>query len=197
MSDPSPPRAVIDADIIFSRVLHELIGRIARTMRLLDLIWSDELLEEAKNKLIERKGLADPVAERWVGYLRENFPSGQTGTENVLTNEQLGALTIDPDDRHVCALAIAGRAQFLFTHDRGYLREALKEHGIEVTRPDDFLLSVWAEQGEAMIELLERQASSWAGGRPLDELLNAIERAGAAGFVRSVRFDLTGDEEAL
>lgn len=92
MSDPSPPRAVIDTDIMFSRVLHELIGRVARTMRLLDLIWSDELLDEAKRKLMERKGLADHVAERWVGYLRENFASGHTSTENVLSSEQLDAL---------------------------------------------------------------------------------------------------------
>jgi hypothetical protein len=35
------PRAVLDADIIFSRVLHELMGRIAAELRLLDLFWSD------------------------------------------------------------------------------------------------------------------------------------------------------------
>jgi hypothetical protein len=113
----------------------------------------------------------------------------------VLSSEQLGALTADPDDRHVCALAIAGQARYLFTRDRGYLREALKEHGIEVARPDDFLVSVWAEHAQAMIELLERQANSWAGGRPVDELLAAIERAGAPRFAQRVRSELAGDEQ--
>jgi hypothetical protein len=51
------PRAVLDADIIFSRVLHELMGRLAAGARLFDLIWSEELLGEAKSSLIERKGL--------------------------------------------------------------------------------------------------------------------------------------------
>jgi hypothetical protein len=29
VSDPGPPRAVLDSDVIFSRVLHELFGRLA------------------------------------------------------------------------------------------------------------------------------------------------------------------------
>ncbi len=55
-------------------------------MRLLDLVWSKALLDEAERKLIERKGLEAHVAERWVGYLCENFPGGQTSIENVLTD---------------------------------------------------------------------------------------------------------------
>ena len=35
-----------------------------------------------------------------------------------------------------------------------------------------------------MIELLEHHAATWAGGRLLDELLTAIERAGTARFVQ-------------
>ena len=98
-----------------------------------------------------------------------------------MDSPELDALTRDPEDRHVCALAIAGRAQYLFTHDRGYLRDALLQHGIEVARPDDLLVATLEEQPEAMIELLHAQARTWAGGRPVIELLDAIERAGAAG----------------
>jgi hypothetical protein len=45
--DARLPRAVLDTDVIYSRVLHELIGRLAYQERLLTLIWSDELLNEA------------------------------------------------------------------------------------------------------------------------------------------------------
>ena len=48
-------RAVLDANVIFSRVLHELIGRLAREARLFDLIWSEALLAEAKRALIDAK----------------------------------------------------------------------------------------------------------------------------------------------
>jgi hypothetical protein len=70
-----PPRAVLDSDIIFSRVLHELMGRVATRLRVFDLFWSDQLLTEAKASLIRRKGLSDEVAQRWVDYLRESLSS--------------------------------------------------------------------------------------------------------------------------
>lgn len=184
MTNAARPRAVLDADIIFSRVLHDLMGRVARRLELLDLVWSEQLLNEAKQKLVERKGLDDRVAGRWVGYLRENFPAGATDIECVANDVEL---TIDPNDQHICALAIAGGASYLFTHDRGYLDDALKGYGVEVARPDHFLTEVFAEQPQAVVELLELQASAWAGGRAIDELLAAIERAGAGRFATDVR----------
>lgn len=44
MSRTGPPRAVLDSDIVFSRVLHELMGRVAKRLGLLNLVWSQELL---------------------------------------------------------------------------------------------------------------------------------------------------------
>lgn len=187
MSDSRPPRAVLDSDIIFSRVLHELLGRVARRLRLLDLVWSAQLLAEAKRSLIVRKGLSEEVATRWVGYLPQNFPDGRTEIEAALQGEEIGSLTVDADDRHVCALALAAGARYLFTHDRGYLREALAAHKVEVVRPEGFLLGAFDEQPGAISELLSLQASTWAGGRPLAELLDAIQRAGAPALAARVR----------
>jgi hypothetical protein len=62
---------VLDAEVIFSRVLHELVARLATELQLLTLIWSEELLEEATAALVERKPVAPEVASRWVGYLRD------------------------------------------------------------------------------------------------------------------------------
>jgi len=63
------PRAVLDSNVIFSRVLHELLGRAAGEARLFDLVWSEELLTETKRALIEEKPTSDAVAERWVNQL--------------------------------------------------------------------------------------------------------------------------------
>jgi predicted nucleic acid-binding protein len=125
VSQADPLRAVLDADIIYSRVLHELMGRVADDLRLLDLVWSDDLLAEACRSLTEKKGLTEKVAARWVDYLPRNFPDGRTDVAGV-GDVDVETLTDDPDDHHVCALAIASRASYLFTHDRGYLREALR-----------------------------------------------------------------------
>jgi predicted nucleic acid-binding protein len=182
-----PPRAVIDADIIYSRVLHDLMGRVANDLGLLNLVWSRELLAEAEQALVERKGLAAVAAQRWVGYLSENFPDGETSIEEALLSSKLDALTSDPGDRHVCALAIASDADYLFTHDRGYLADGLAAHGIEVGDPDTFLAAAFKNQPQAMLDLLELLASLWAGGKPITELLDALERAGAVTLAEKAR----------
>lgn len=69
--------------IIYSRVLHELMGRVARRLRLLDLCWSEELLAEAAHSLVGKKGLSIDVAQRWVDRLPQNFPTGRTEIDDV------------------------------------------------------------------------------------------------------------------
>lgn len=176
---------MLDTDVIFSRVLHDLFGRLALRLRLIDLLWSDELLAEAKKTLIEDKGLAANTAERWVDYLRQNFPAGRTEIDQVTVD--LSQLTTDPDDHHICALAVAGKADYLITHDQGYLAAGLAQHGIEVLTPDAFLGPTFDEQPQAVLHVLELQAQDWGGGRPIDDLLDAIERAQAPQFATRAR----------
>lgn len=178
---------MLDTDVIFSRVLHDLFGRLARRLRLLDLLWSDELLAEAKKSLIEGKQLADDVAQRWVDYLPQGFPTGHTAIDEALATLEFSQLTTDPDDHHVCALAVAGRADYLITHDQGYQPAGLQQHGVEVLAPDAFLCPAFDEQPQAMLDVLELQAGDWGGGHPIGDLLDAIDRAQAPGFVGRAR----------
>jgi predicted nucleic acid-binding protein len=187
VSDTDALRAVLDVDIIYSRVLHDLMGRVAGRLRLLDLFWSEELLAEARRSLIEKKGLSSDTAQRWVAHLPQNFPAGHTRIDEILNTTDFSSLSTDPGDHHVCALAIASNAAYLFTHDRGYLRDGLRQHGIEVAAPDPFLTTAFDADPQAMLEILELQASSWAGGRPVQELLDAIDRAGAPSFADQAR----------
>jgi predicted nucleic acid-binding protein len=177
------PRAVLDTDIIFSRVLHELFGRIASDARLLDLIWSDELLAEARRVLIERKPLSPAAADHWVGYLRDAFPSGQVDLSTIEPTVDPASFTTDPNDTHVCALAIAGGADLLLTFDRGYLPDAFHRHGIEVVSPDSFLCEQIDQEADAILDILDAQLAVWDGGdHEMTELLAAFERAGAPKF---------------
>jgi PIN domain len=111
VSDSKRPRAVLDADIIYSRVMHELIGRVAAELRLLDLFWSEQLLTEAQRSLIEKKRIPPDSAQRWVDYLRRNFPGGIDPEQAPVPD--LASLTSDPADAHVCALAVAANADYL------------------------------------------------------------------------------------
>lgn len=189
MSDESRPRAVLDADILYSRVLHELLGRVAVQLRLLDLFWSEQLLTETQRSLIEKKGLPAESAGRWVEYLRRSFPAGRVAIERAELPD-LTSLTRDPGDNHICALALAAKADYLFTHDRGYLRDALSRYGVRVTAPDDFLAAAFDADPRGLLGRLELQASTWAGGRPIERLIDTIERAGAPVFAGKVRAHL-------
>jgi predicted nucleic acid-binding protein len=183
---------VLDTDIIFSRVLHDLFGRLALLPRRFDLLWSDDLLAEAKGKLIEEKALSSAVAERWVGLLAENFPVGRVEIADALAGLDFAALTVDPGDHHVCALAVAGNADYLITRDQGYLPDGLRRHGVEVVAPDDLLCCALDDQPQAVLDILEFQAGEWGGGRPVSALLEAFERASAPNFAAHARAELAG-----
>jgi predicted nucleic acid-binding protein len=185
-------RAVLDADIVFSRVLHDLFGRLALSLDLFDLLWSEELLAEVRRKLIEEKALSAEAAERWVGYLAESFPAGRVEIADAAAGLDFAELTADPDDHHVCALAVAGEADYLITRDQGYSSDGLRGHGVEVVGPDDLLCRVLDDQSQAVLDVLELQAGEWGGGRPVGVLLEAFERAGAADFAGRARTELAG-----
>jgi predicted nucleic acid-binding protein len=182
-----PPRAVLDSDVIFSRVLYELLGRLALRRRALTLIWSDELLAEAERVLAARKPLPPAVAARWVGYLREAFPHERVDLGSLGADVNLGSLTGDPDDEHVCALAVAGDAELLLTFDHGYRRAELQARGVAVLDPDTYLTDLLTKEPEAVLVSVRSTARAWGGGRPVGELVDALARAGAVQFAAHLR----------
>jgi len=182
-----PPRAVLDTDVIFSRVLHELLGRLALRRRALTLIWSDELLAEAARVLMARKALPATAAAQWVGYLRRAFPHERVDLAALDAGVDLGSLTSDPDDQHVCALAVAGRAELLLTFDRGYQRGELQALGVAVVDPDAYLVDLFTEEPDAVLASVRSTARAWGGGRPVGELVDALARAGAERFAERLR----------
>lgn len=182
-----PPRAVLDADVIFSRVLYELLGRLALRQRVLTLIWSEELLAEAERVLTARKPLPAAAAARWVGYLREAFPHERVDLDALDAGIDLGSLTGDPDDEHVCALAVAGHAELLLTFDHGYQRAELQALGVAVVDPDTYLTELLTQEPVAVLASVEATARAWGGGRPVVELVGALARAGAKRFAECLQ----------
>lgn len=186
------PRAVLDANVIYSRVLHELFGRLAGEGARLSVLWSNELLDEARRVIRDRKPTTDEVARRWVGYLPTAFPANRVDLAERDLAIDLTTLTSDPGDHHICALAIAGNADILITSDAGFggrshLAPPLAAHGVSVSTPDAFLTTDAQDEPELYLAIAARQAATWTGGRPLAELLDAYERAGAQGFAALLR----------
>jgi predicted nucleic acid-binding protein len=172
------PKAVLDTNVVFSRVLHELLGRAADTGGLLELIWSDELIRETTRVLVEEKGLDRVRAEVWAGLMANAFPAGRVDISQIPSDLDLSALTSDEDDQHICALAVAGGADHILTFDKSFDQPALQALGISVAEPDVFLSTAIDEEPDLFREILTEQAAAW-GGRTIEELIDAIERAGA------------------
>lgn len=180
-----PLRAVLDSDIIFSRVLHELLGRLAYDLDYFDLYWSDELLAEAERVLVEEKDppIRPERAAQWVDLMRQAFPDCRVDISTLPEAVELEKLTDDPDDHHVCALAVVASADYLFSHDKKFNAAGLATHGVTLIRPDEFLVDAFNEDPETIAALLQRLLLSWSQGtRTLQDLLEGLHRAGAKRF---------------
>jgi hypothetical protein len=139
-----------------------------------------------RHLLIERKPVTAQVAERWVGSLRDAFPTGRIDISKLPHTVDLHATTSDADDEHVCALAITAAPTTLVTLDDDFNAAALAGHQVRVAKPDELLVPSCDEQPDALIAVLDRQARAW-GNRPLGELLDAVARAGAPMLVKRAR----------
>jgi len=181
-----PPTVVLDTNVVFSRVLHELLGRAGNTGGLLELIWSEELVAETTRVLIEEKGLDRERAEVWAGLMAYVFPAGRVDISQIPSDLDLSALTSDDDDQHICALAVAGGADYILTFDKSFDVEALGAFGIDVVEPDVFLSTAIDEEPELFRDILTEQAAAW-GGRSIEELIDAIERTHTPAFATKAR----------
>jgi predicted nucleic acid-binding protein len=180
------PTVVLDTNVIFSRVLHELLGRAANTGGLLKLIWSEELIRETTRVLVEDKGLDRDRAEVWAGLMAKAFPAGRVDISQIPPSLDLSTLTSDKDDEHICALAVAGGADYVLTFDKSFDVEALRALGIEVVEPGVFLSDAIDNDPDLFREILAEQAVAW-GGRTIEELIDAVERTDTPEFAAKAR----------
>jgi hypothetical protein len=98
-------------------------------------------------------------------------------------------MTNDPKDRHVLAAAVASEAQTIVTHNLAdFPADALAPWNIQAQHPDEFLLGLFNIQPELAVSLVERQAAALRSPPlTLDDVLAALEVAGAPEFVDAVR----------
>jgi hypothetical protein len=90
----------------------------------------------------------------------------------------------DPDDRHVVAAALRGRADAIITTNiRHYPTDTLEPLGIEVIHPDNFLLDQLDLAPRIVLDVLREQAANTHHPplTPID-LVARLARAGVPGF---------------
>lgn len=99
------------------------------------------------------------------------------------------SMTNDPDDRHVLAAAVAGRADTIVTFNlRHFPPDACARFGVEALHPDDFLLALYGATPDEVVATVKQQAADlksppWT----LEELIGALARAGVERFAETLR----------
>lgn len=107
-----------------------------------------------------------------------------TGWESLVEGIELP----DPNDRHVLAAAIRGRADVIVTENvRDFPANVLSPLGLEAVRLDEFLLTQFDLNVAVTVQIVGDQAL--AMGRPPvteDQLLGRLGRSGAPRFANAV-----------
>lgn len=139
---PVPPtRAVIDACVLFPAVPRVLTLAAVRAGHLVPL-WSDRILEEWRRAVLAKRPEEAGAVATEIAALRAAFASAEVAPDPDLE----ASLSLpDPDDRHVLATAIAGRAHEIVTFNLSdFPGRTLARHGIILRHPDEFLTEIAA-----------------------------------------------------
>lgn len=176
-----PPAAVYDACVLYPFHLRSVLIQCAFD-GLVGACWTDEIHAE------------------WIRNLALNFPhtpisrfeTTRDRMKAVLPDADvkdyqglIPSLSLpDPDDRHVVAAAIAGRASIIVTWNvKDFPASALQPYNIGCISPDDFLIDLHSSYPDVLLESVRRARLNLRKTTPsVDEFIAALERQGLSRF---------------
>ncbi len=182
----TPSTAIIDACVLYSAPLRDLIVRLAQAS-LIQARWTDEIHDEwMRNVLKNNPKLSRERLERtrslMDGAVRDCLVTGYAALVPSLTLP-------DPDDRHVLAAAIHGEAELIITFNiSDFPPEALGRYGVDVRHPDE----IFSELLDAAVDEFGEAARLQRQGlknppRTVEEFLATLEAVGLAKTVARLR----------
>lgn len=165
-------RVLLDANVLVDAQLRDLLLWAAEE-GLVDVRWSDQILEEARRALTNQLGLPAENVARLLDALNRAFPHAGVADYEAI----LDTLTMpDPDDRHVLAAAIHGECDMLLTSNiKDFPESALpSDADLLVMRPDDGLRTLVEANPQSMAAIARRLVAGLR--RPSTTLEQYIER---------------------
>jgi len=153
-------------------------------------LWSERVIDEAQRALERVHPEIDP------NRFLSRFRSMNEAFDDALVTgwEPLAASIVlpDPDDAHVVAAGLVGRADVIVTENaRDFPDSVLGPLGLKAVGLDEFLLDQFELSPEGACQIITEQAAAMK--RPpikLAELLNRLSRSGAPAFAQRVRDEL-------
>ena len=152
------PTVLYDACVLYPAPLRDLLMRLAMA-NLFQARWTDEIHDEwTRNVAANRPDVSPSSLDRCRRLMDEHVPDSLvTGYEPLIPTLTLP----DPDDRHVVAAALQGRADMIVTANlRDFPADVLDPIGLEVQDPDTFLLNQLDLEPDLTIATLRGQAAA-------------------------------------
>jgi predicted nucleic acid-binding protein len=179
---PASFPVVLNANVLIPLSIRDTLLRAANE-GLIQIYWSEEILDEVQRNLIQALQLSEEKASRLITAMKKAFPEAMVSGHDWL----IPAMRNDVKDRHVLAVAVHVGAQTIVTNN---LRDFRKEHlppRIQAQDPDTFLQHLFDQNRLIMMEVLCAQAEALR--RPpltLTQLLDGLAKS-VPGFVEEVR----------
>jgi hypothetical protein len=178
--------AIYDACVLYPAPLRDLLMHLALT-DLFRAKWTDAIHDEwIKSVLEDRPDLTREQLERTRALMNIHV------LDCLVTNYEdlIPSLTLpDPDDRHVLAAAIRGRADVIVTFNLAdFPADALARYGIEAQHPDDFIVRLLNLAPGSVCAAVKRQRENLRNPpRSAEELLATFESQGLPQTVARLR----------
>lgn len=169
--------ALLDANVIYPAALRDVLLRLA-DRNLYRPKWTSAIHNEwIRNVITDRPDLK-PARLMYVrDTMDRHFPDALvTGHEKLIEGLELP----DPDDRHIVAAAIRGRADVIITQNlKDFPAERLARYELEAQHPDEFTISLFnLYPGAVIASVAEHRAALNKPPRSAADHIWALERLG-------------------
>ncbi len=185
-----PPVVVYDACVLYPFHLRNILIQCAFD-RLVDARWTDDIHAEWIRNL-SANSPDTPIArlEATRDRMKAVLPDADVANyQALIPNLSLP----DPDDRHVLAAAIAGRATVIVTWNlTDFPAQDLRPYGVTSVSPDDFLLGLHAAFPSALIDSARHARQNLRRTMPsAEEFVQTLEHQGLTAFAAILRRNVT------
>jgi predicted nucleic acid-binding protein len=177
-------RALLDTDVLWPSYLRDTLLRLgAPELGLFEPLWSKPIIDDLGRTLLEDRRIDAAGWERLAHAL-----AGVPDALQEVPQDLIDRMTNDPGDRHVLAAAVAAGADFLITRNlRDFAREDCDPWGIEVLTPDAFLMALYRQSPEDVLDTLALQVAGYRKApQTFVALLEQLRASGAEEFAFTV-----------
>lgn len=178
--------ALFDANVLYKAQLRDLLMELALT-DLFRAKWTNEILDEwIENLLKNRPDLDRDRLSKTRAMMNLHVRDCLVeGYQDFIEKIKLK----DPNDRHVVAAAIVGRADLIVTFNtKDFDEQVLKQYKIQAQHPDDFLVHLYSLAPQMVIEAVSIVRKRLQKPRvSSDEYLKKLEEIGLKDFASSLK----------